>query len=963
MNSLVWLKLKTAGAVSTQRHPDLLSGLLLLFVTLLFFWRAPLQGRVLLPLDVLYTYEPWRSEVPGALGMRLWNPWLSDEVRQFYPLLSFIQSSWRAGELPLWSPHALAGMPVMASGFHKAFYPITVILLLLMPTAQAMSWGIILHTFLGAVFCFLFIRELGAGRLGAMLGALGFIFNGSLVAVMPSLPRFPTIIWLPLLFFAFERALKSKNWFWVIVGGLIVAIQISAGQLQIVLYSLTGLGLYAVYRGSLAWWERRSFRPLIFALAFVGFSSIIGMGLTAFQLWPLLELTPQGVRVEMDSSEELDQGFQEVIPEFSPKILLRLFIPDILGTDIDQNIAPGFTHEMYVYFGLLPLLFLSLSFFSPYRRLVWGMFGIGLLVWLVTFKVPPFYQLFETFYPSFRELGFHRAEILIAFFWAVAAGLGADWVVSERPAKYLRILIYGGLGFGVVISIYLLWLAFINKYGVRFFWDLPPTDTFAPDPIYQLASLIFTLVILAGSLALLWGWQQARVDQTFFGSAVLTLLLIDLFLAHLDYLPALDESMLYPRTPSLEFMLKLDAQESQPYRLMSIDRLFWGDIATVFQLDDVQGYHSFLLKRYSDYLDLTKARMATKFRIAAFMAKTSPLLDALNIKYYYIPRYKLAEGEWVSLLHQVDKPLVQSEHGYAGHTAEWIIAGWPQEVILAPTYSKISYQGLLQKPSQIETAIAIAPEEWERPDADVLFEVYAQSASSPAGVPLFSQRLNQASEMKWQPVVVDLSQFTNQNVVVSFVTSSADPTAAWNAGWAHPLLMDSSKVELLYYGPNSIYLNKNHRPRAWVVHHVVEIAEDDIAAAKAILADPTFDLATQAVIEGHLVEPLTSPSGQNQVEFVEYAASSAKVKATLASPGVLVMSDVFYPGWQAYVNGSSTPIYATNLMMRGIYLPAGTHDVEFIYEPTSFRWGLYISAGILVLVIIWLGIIWKIKRT
>jgi hypothetical protein len=471
---------------------------------------------------------------------------------------------------------------------------------------------------------------------------------------------------------------------------------------------------------------------------------------------------------------------------------------------------------------------------------------------------------------------------------------------------------------------------------------------------------------LTVSLVLLWRWQQANLNPAIFGSVTLGLLVFDLFLTHIDYLPALDQTMLYPRTPSLDFLLKLDAQENQPYRLMTVDRLFWGDMATVFQLDDAQGYHSFLLKRYSDYIDLTQARMATKFRIAAFMAKTSPLLDALNIKYYYIPRYKLPEGEWISLLQQVDKPLIQSEHNYAGHTAEWILEGWPQQVILAPTYSKMSYRGLLQRPTHIETAIAIAPEEWRRPGVDVLFEIYAQNSTSSAETLLFSQRLNQLdqnSKMKWQPVVVDLSQFTNREVVVSFVTSTRDADMVWNGGWANPLLMDSSKVDLIYYGPNSIYLNKNYRPRAWVVHQVVEIAEGDSATAKALLADPTFDLSTQAIIEGDLVGPLSPQNEPDQVEFVDYAASSAKVKTSLSAPGILVISDVYYPGWQAYVNGSQTHIYATNLMMRGIYLPAGTHEIQFIYEPSSFRVGLYISGGVLISVIILLVVTWKLGQS
>jgi uncharacterized membrane protein YfhO len=64
------------------------------------------------------------------------------------------------------------------------------------------------------------------------------------------------------------------------------------------------------------------------------------------------------------------------------------------------------------------------------------------------------------------------------------------------------------------------------------------------------------------------------------------------------------------------------------------------------------------------------------------------------------------------------------------------------------------------------------------------------------------------------------------------------------------------------------------------------------------------------------------------------------------------MSDIYYPGWNVYVDGVKKPIYATNLVMRGVYIPAGAHIVEFVYEPLSFRLGLYISVGTLLLIAI-----------
>lgn len=934
----------------SSRQLDFISISFLFSLALLFFWRVPFQGRVLLPLDVLYTYEPWRSEVPGALGVQLWNPWLSDGVRQFYPVLTFVQSSWRQGQIPFWDPHSATGMLILAAGLHQALYPLTVVLLMLMPVAYALSWSILLHTFLAGLFCFLWLREMGVGRFGALFGAIAFMFSGSLVLIMSSLGRFPTIIWLPLLLWSFERALKRQNWRWTVVGGLILGLQILAGHVQMMFYSTTALGLYTAYRAFWDWFDNRNFRQAIRPLLYLGVILLVGLGLSAIQMLPMAELLPQGIRSEVDFETD-----------FSWRLLLRVLLPDILGTDMDRNLAAGFSHEVYVYLGLLALLFMIASLFSAYRRLAWGLISAGVLIWLVIFKVPPLYQLFELFYPSFKTLGFHRAQILIAFFWAIAAGLGADWILTKPRPTIKWLLIAGGV-LAMMMGGFLLWLAFVSKYQARFMWSIPALEEMKPPPTYILGSLIFALVILSACLILFWFWRQQRINQAVFVSAALMILVVDLFLANIDYNSAFDPAMLYPQTPSLKFLQNLSAQETQPYRILSVDRLFWGDIATVFGLDDVQGYDSFLMKRYNQYIDLTGARKKTNFRIAAFNAHTSKLLDALNVKYFYMPRYTLTEGEWVSLLSEVNDPAVQSERISGEQVGEWIIEGWPQKVLLATPYANISYQGFLQYPAQLETAIAIDPEVWNQPGVDVLFEVYIKSAASFTDTLLFSKHLTQTQpdDMRWTPVVVDLSDFTGQEVTLSLVTSSPNPETSWSVGWADPVLMDSSKVALIYYGPNSIYLNKNYLPRAWVVHQVTRMAEKDVNAVEAVLTRKDFNPAEEAVIEGDLPEPLSPEVKTEPVEFIAYTPASVKLKTELATSGLLIMSDAYYPGWKVYVDGVETSLYATNLMMRGVFVPAGLHQIEFIYDPISFRIGLYISAATIILVCSWLIVDWRL---
>ena len=68
-----------------------------------------------------------------------------------------------------------------------------------------------------------------------------------------------------------------------------------------------------------------------------------------------------------------------------------------------------------------------------------------------------------------------------------------------------------------------------------------------------------------------------------------------------------------------------------------------------------------------------------------------------------------------------------------------------------------------------------------------------------------------------------------------------------------------------------------------------------------------------------------------------------EIAARLARPGLVVLADQFYPGWQAEVEGDGgpprpVPILQTNRVMRGLWLPAGSHRLTFRYRPWSFAW-------------------------
>jgi uncharacterized membrane protein YfhO len=102
------------------------------------------------------------------------------------------------------------------------------------------------------------------------------------------------------------------------------------------------------------------------------------------------------------------------------------------------------------------------------------------------------------------------------------------------------------------------------------------------------------------------------------------------------------------------------------------------------------------------------------------------------------------------------------------------------------------------------------------------------------------------------------------------------------------------------------------------------VVETDVASPRLALDQPP------AAID----EPVTITS---------YSAHEVTAQVHIAQDGLLVLSEVFYPGWRAEVDGEARPILATDMTLRGVYLDAGDHTVVFTYRPPVFFIGLGFS--------------------
>ena len=123
---------------------------------------------------------------------------------------------------------------------------------------------------------------------------------------------------------------------------------------------------------------------------------------------------------------------------------------------------------------------------------------------------------------------------------------------------------------------------------------------------------------------------------------------------------------------------------------------------------------------------------------------------------------------------------------------------------------------------------------------------------------------------------------------------------------------------------------------AWFVDEVqyVNNANEEIdalhkvAPAKVAVVDKKF---------AELVKQTAAPDSLSSVTLVAYEPNDLKYEVDSEKGGVVVFSEIYYPGWQAYIDGVEAPHGRADYILRAMNVPAGKHTVEFKFDPKSLH--------------------------
>jgi hypothetical protein len=253
--------------------------------------------------------------------------------------------------------------------------------------------------------------------------------------------------------------------------------------------------------------------------------------------------------------------------------------------------------------------------------------------------------------------------------------------------------------------------------------------------------------------------------------------------------------------------------------------------------------------------------------------------------------------------------------------------------------NRIDVRFRLYSPSQTNGTLLV--QMWRGTDRTHLVLESRQNIADLASQPIATYYFAPEKNAPGQTYLWEISAEANMphtGTSVCLQTDGQPAISAYGVDWAQ-----------VYEGETYVFERLTPMPRAYTVY-AAEFIPEDAATIHRLLAD-AFDLRNTAIVADAVSLPAATSRLSTQAEIISYQPSQVTIRATALAPGLLVLADQFYPGWKVYVDGYPADIVRTNLLMRGVVLSPGEHQVVYKFAPDSLFAGMGLSLAGLIIVL------------
>lgn len=895
----------------------------LIILILLFVAPALSPDKMLAPLDIISeAWPPWQE--PNQT-VTVHNFMLIDVVNYIIPVKRFMANSLRAGEFPLWNPYVFTGYPFTYNTQAGLWYPLSLFYYLL-PLPTAVDATVIGQMILGALFMLAYLRQIRLSHLAALAGAIIFIFNGFMVVWLEWQVVQAAVLWLPLQLWLIERiasqleqaAVEAKKVLTLsIFSGLLFAIPWLGGHWNWTLFTSMTVAIYLLwrlfplFRKAQDKQQRQAILlPFILTLG-------IGTAVALIQILPAFNYLGHTHRQPITYAESLTFSLWDR--------LVVMVIPNFFGNPVQNNWWGSENYnETTFYLGLLPLLLAGLTIWLRRDRWtiffsIWGLLG---LLWAL--RTPVYYFLHVL--PVFNGLFPSRAIFLTVVSVPILAALSIDHLQKAEPLPNKRQLLqFTTFLVGLLVAVCGLYF-WVYRADVQQTWNYLRPQTI----------VAATLLLIAFSLlvARLNNWLPPRP----FVALTLLFIVLDLFYFGHDYNTIASLDNWFSETAVADYL----HAEPTPYRIVTPAEniVYVPNTSLIDAIPNVSGYEPGVWQNTTKYLQMAEGESSIRFGrfLMPLSGLSSPLLDAINTRYIVTtknvwdtqPAAGPAQGTavtWQNLspADTISQNLAMPDAGL--HRLDlWLRpVGTPSGKVTVRIFTA---DGVLELANSSLDIAQIAPET----ENAFYFE---------------------ALPSEWGRSFMFQITFQGEGEIQLGTTEAGEPAFA-----TYYLPRPNLAFE---DGKSQIYRNPEAFERAYFVPQAIA-AENKEEAQTAVLNNA--NALNQVVIlertNGKLPQELGSPSAAaSEIVVTHYGLNRVELTAVTDTPGFLVLSDTYYPGWRATVDGQTTPVYLANTLVRAIELPAGEHTVVFSFWPPDFIIGAAVSGLTLLGSLAALLILWR----
>lgn len=584
---------------------------LILLITLIFFNKLFLTtGKMLLPGDIL-----------GSA---------------YFPKFFFSSFVNAYHHLPLWNPYMFSGMPFLADPSSSMFYPLN-LLFLIIPIGYAFSYLFVLDIFLIGLFTYFFAKTIKLDNFSSFISALVFMFSGTVIYRIYAghLYILDAIVWLPLLFLAFEYILKTKKIIFAILGGIPIALMVFAGHSQFTYYNLLFSLCYFLIRILFIYKENKNIFPILKLIFYVSLSLLIGIGLSAIQLLPSLELSNLSERSNGISFDFANAFY------FNPKQLISFILPYFFGSPFTNTFwGIGNFWETCGYLGIAPLLFSAFAIFYKRNMYVLIFLFSAILAILLSFgNYTPLYKLlfnYLPFFDSFRAPA--RFLYIYSFSVSILCGFGVNFILNYKfnkigikRFKKLCISIALILALGVTLIIY-----FNNQKGLLLYETYVLRHSFAQGINHitlfnqTIEDILRFFLFSFISIISIYLFFTKKIKNNTFKFLIVFTIFVDLLMFNFGAVDLSKTNQQY-KIPNV---IKKIAKDKSTYRIFTQTGEY-SNVALINGQQILTGYNGEYLKSYRDFLWLTGKHEETPYEsfIIINTIDNPVILNLLNTKY------------------------------------------------------------------------------------------------------------------------------------------------------------------------------------------------------------------------------------------------------------------------------------------------------------------------------------------